>query len=162
MLQAVGRSVGQGNHGETDMAHTLMRRAVATIAGTAALMLGTATVASAHHCYKVDWNDRAAEALAQNNTAWISLTDMGAMIIATDIGLPECSGYASVAVDHWMAQSGATTVPLIHSKATVGGGSFYKKGVAPKPFGYLGEADFVILEEGLGMAIGACMADQAG
>lgn len=139
------------------MAHH-MRRALAVAAGAAALTLGTATVASAHHCYKVDWNDKAAEQLAKSGTAWVSLTDMGAMIIAEDIGLPQCAGYAQIAVDHWMAETGTTTVPLIHSKATVGGGSYYKKGVAPKPFAYLGEADFAILEDGLGMAIGACMA----
>ena len=35
------------------------------------------------------------------------------------------------------------------------------RGKTVKPFAYLEEADFVILEEGLGMAIGQCMADQS-
>ncbi|WEV78049.1 hypothetical protein O9K63_15900 [Janibacter cremeus] len=141
------------------MAHHFIRRSVGVIAGAAALTLGTATAASAHHCYKVDWNDKAAEQLARNSTAWVSLTDLGAMIIAEEIGIPECAGYSSVAVEHWMAETGATSVPLIHSKATVGGGAYYNKGKAPKPFGYLGEADFTALDEGLGKAIDACMAD---
>lgn len=141
------------------MGHHFIRRSLGVIAGAAALTIGTATAASAHHCYKVDWNDKAYEQLARGGTAWLPLTDLGAMIISEDIGMPECAGYASVAVDHWMAETGATSVPLIHSKATVGGGAYYNKGKAPKPFGYLGEADFMILEEGLGMAIEACMAD---
>lgn len=141
------------------MRHTMMRRRLGAVAGAAALTLGTATIASAHHCYKVDWNEKAYANLSQGRTAWLPLTDMGAMIIA-DMGLPECAGYASIAVDHWMAETGATSVPLIHSKATVGGGAM-QQGKAPKPFAYLGEADFAILEEGLGMAVGACMEDMA-
>ncbi|WP_277454566.1 hypothetical protein [Janibacter sp. DB-40] len=141
------------------MGHHIIRRSVGVIAGAAALTLGTATVASAHHCYKVDWNDKAAEQLARGGTAWLPLTDLGAMIIAEEMGQPQCAGYASIAVDHWMAETGATSEPLIHSKATVGGGAYYNKGKAPKPFGYLGEADFVILTDGLMMAIDSCMAD---
>ncbi len=140
------------------MAHHIIRRSVGVIAGAAALTLGTATVASAHHCYKVDWNDKAYEQLSKGGTAWMPLTDLGAMIISEEIGQPQCAGYASIAVDHWMAETGTTKVPLLHSKATVGSGSYYKRGVAPKPFAYLEEADFMILEEGLGMAIDACMA----
>lgn len=140
------------------MTHTTIRRALGVIAGAAALTIGTATAASAHHCYKVDWNEKAYEQLSGGGTAWLPLSDLGAMIIAQDIGLPECAGYSSVAVDHWMAETGATTEPLIHSKATVGGGAM-QKGKAPKPFAYLGESDFVILEEGLTMAVAECMAD---
>lgn len=140
------------------MAHHIIRRAVGVVAGAAALTLGTASIASAHHCYKVDWNAKAYENHARGNTPWTPLTDMGAMIIAEDIGLPQCAGYASVAVDHWMAETGATSVPLIHAKATVGSGAM-QKGKAPKGFAYLDGSDFMILEEGLGMAIDACMAD---
>lgn len=142
------------------MAHHFIRRSVGVIAGAAALTLGTATAASAHHCYKVDWNEKAYEQLSGGGTAWMPLSDLGAIILAEE-GMPECAGYSSVAVEHWMAETGATSEPLIHSKATVGGGAYYNKGKAPKPFGYLGEADFVILEDGLMMAIDACMADAA-
>ena len=46
---------------------------------------------------------RGDEQLARNGTAWMSLTDLGAMIISEDIKMPECAGYASVAVEHWQA-----------------------------------------------------------
>ncbi|WP_068325865.1 hypothetical protein [Janibacter terrae] len=59
-----------------------------------------------------------------------------------------------------MSETGTTTEPLIHSKATAGGGAAHQ-GKTVKPFAYLGDADFAILEEGLGMAIEQCMADQA-
>lgn len=41
-----------------------------------------------------------------------------------------------------MAARGLTQEPLIHIKATVGSGAYYKKGHAPQPFSYLSEADF--------------------
>ena len=145
------------------MSHTIWRRALGVAAGTAALTLGVATTASAHHCYKVDWNERAYAQLSQGGTPWMSLTTLGSMIIAEDIGMPECAGYASVAIDHWMAETGATSVPLIHSKATVGGGALHHnpRGRTPTAINFLGEADFPILDEGLGMAIAQCQADQA-
>lgn len=145
------------------MSHHILRRAATTTAAAAALGLATASMASAHHCYKVDWNERAYAQLSQGGTPWMSLTTLGGMIIAEDIGMPECAGYASVAIDHWMAETGATSVPLIHSKATVGGGALHNnpQGRTPKAINFLGEADFPILDEGLGMAIAQCQADQA-
>lgn len=142
------------------MSHTIWRRALGVAAGTAALTLGVATTASAHHCYKVDWNAKAYEQQSTNKSPWMPLSGLGAMIIAEDIGMPECSGYASVAIAHWMEETGTSTEPLIHMKATAGGGAAHR-GKTVKPFAYLEEADFVILEEGLGMAIGQCMADQS-
>lgn len=142
------------------MSRTILRRALAVTAGTAALTFGVASTASAHHCYKVDWNEKAYAQQSTNGSPWTPLTDLGAMIIAEDIGLPECSGYANIAVQHWMSETGTTTEPLIHSKATAGGGAAHQ-GKTVKPFAYLGDADFAILEEGLGMAIEQCMADQA-
>lgn len=138
------------------MAH-IMRRTIGVVAGAAALTLGTATVASAHHCYKVDWNDRAYENHMRGGTAWVSLSGLGSMIIAQDIGLPQCADYSYIAVDHWMEQTGTTTEPLIHSKATIASGAM-AHGKSPKPINSLGEADFVILGEGLTMAVDACMA----
>lgn len=141
------------------MSHTIWRRALGVAAGTAALTLGVATTASAHHCYKVDWNAKAYEQQSTNKSPWMPLSGLGAMIIAEELGMPECSGYASVAIDHWMEETGTTTEPLIHMKATVGSGAAYQ-GKTVKPFNYLGEADFMILDKGLEMAIGQCMADQ--
>lgn len=98
-------------------------------------------------------------------TAWLPLSSLGAMIISAPApdgaGLPQCASYAYIAVDHWMAQTGTTSEPLIHSKATAGGGAAHQ-GKTVKPFAYLEEPDFAILEEGLGMAIGQCMADLGG
>ena len=141
------------------MAHHIARRALGAVAGAAALSLGLATAASAHHCYKVDWNEKAYANHAQGGTAWVPLSQVGAMIISQDIGMPECAGYADVAIQHWMAETGTSVEPILQSKATVGSGAYYKKGKAPKSFAYLGESDFMILEEGIGMAIDACMAD---
>jgi hypothetical protein len=125
------------------------RRAGAVAATVAALGIATATTASAHHCYKIDWNDSAREQLAKNRTAWMPLSDLGAMIIAAPVdqfgyGRPDCAGSADAAVAAWMAQTGATQEPLIHSKATVGSGAAYQ-GKAPKGFAYLGDEDFMVL-----------------
>ncbi|WP_255218306.1 hypothetical protein [Janibacter terrae] len=41
------------------MSRTILRRTLAVTAGAAALTFGVASTASAHHCYKVDWNEKA-------------------------------------------------------------------------------------------------------
>jgi len=125
------------------------RRAGAVAATVAALGIATATTASAHHCYKIDWNDSAREQLAKNRTAWMPLSDLGAMIIAAPLeqggyNRPDCTASADAAVAAWMAETGTTAEPLIHSKATVGSGAAYQ-GKAPKGFAYLSEADFGVL-----------------
>jgi hypothetical protein len=125
------------------------RRAGAVAATVAALGIATATTASAHHCYKVDWNDRAHEQLAKNRTAWMPLSDLGEMIIAAPVdqggyGRPDCTASADAAVTAWMAQTGTAKEPLIHSRATVGSGAAYQ-GKAPKGFAYLSDADFGVL-----------------
>ena len=140
------------------MTHQILRRATAAVAGAAALTLGVASAASAHHCYKVDWNERAQSMLASNSTAWIPITTLGMDVMANEIGLPQCTGYVHIALEHWMDETGATTEPFIHSRATVGSGAAYQ-GKAPKGFAYLDEADFAILDEGLGMAVDQCYAD---
>lgn len=144
------------------MKHTILGRALGTVAGAFALTLGVASTASAHHCYKLDWNDKAAQQQATNGSPWTPLSTLGAMVIAQDVGMPECAGYSSVAVDHWMAQTGTTTEPLIHLRATVGGGALRHnpQGKTAQTIGYLTDADFMILEEGIGMAIAQCQADQ--
>ena len=47
-----------------------------------------------------------------------------------------------LAVAEWMGSVGMAQEPLIHSRATIGGGAFYNKGKAPQPFEYLSDADF--------------------
>ncbi|PFG39991.1 hypothetical protein ATJ97_2511 [Georgenia soli] len=130
-------------------ARTWRRRAGAVAAAVAAMGIASATSASAHHCYKVDWNDSAREQLAKNRTAWMPLSDLGAMIIGAPVeqggyGRPDCAGSADVAVAAWMEQAGVSQEPLIHSKATVGSGAAYQ-GKAPKGFAYLSEDDFGVL-----------------
>lgn len=142
------------------MSHHILRRAATTTAAAAALGLATASMASAHHCYKVDWNAKAYSNQASNGSPWTPLSTIGAMVIAEDVGMPECASYANVAVNHWMQVTGTTVEPLIHSKATVGGGTL-KSGRTPTRIAFLGESDFAILEEGIGMAIAQCQADQA-
>jgi hypothetical protein len=45
--------------------------------------------------------------------------------------------------------------PLIHLRATVGGGAYYHTGTEPQPFSYLGEEDFAQLTGAVieGMAV---------
>ncbi|WP_043502321.1 hypothetical protein [Georgenia sp. SUBG003] len=130
-------------------ARTWRRRAGAVAATVAALGVATATSASAHHCYKIDWNDSAREQLAKNGTAWMPLSDLGAMIVAAPIeeggyDRPDCTGSADAAVQAWMSGTGTTAEPLIHSRATVGSGAAYQ-GKVPKGFAYLSDADFGVL-----------------
>ena len=55
-------------------------------------------------------------------------------------------GYvADDAVAQWMAAKGITQEPLIHTRATIGSGSYYTKGVAPRPISYLEDDDFGML-----------------
>lgn len=118
--------------------------------------MATASIASAHHCYKVDWNDRA-NAAVSSGTAWVSLSDLAGMVISQDIGLPQCAYVGdAVAADH-MAEVGLTEEPLIHSRATTGGGAAHQ-GTSVKSFAYLDDSDFVILDELLTEHVGACMA----
>lgn len=138
------------------MLKSVLRRTGAAVAGAAAITLATATVASAHHCYKVDWNDRA-HAAVSSGTAWMPLSDLGAMIISYDYGAPQCAYVADAVVADYMAAMGMTEEPLIHSRATTGSGAAYQ-GKTVKPFNYLGESDFVVLDAALNKHVGACLA----
>jgi hypothetical protein len=112
-------------------------------ATTAAFTLAGAGIASAHHCYKDEWTQAAYAHLSANNTAWMSFSDMGKMFLLQDPELIEQCGYVvDDAVADWMESEGLTREPLIHARATVGGGAFYHKGMAPMPFEYLSEEDF--------------------
>ena len=138
------------------MLKSVMRRAGAAVAGAAAITLATASIASAHHCYKVDWNDRAYAAVS-GGTAWMSLSDLAGMVISEQIGLPQCAYVGDAVAADFMAARGLATEPLIHSRATTGGGAAHQ-GKTVKPFAYLGDADFVILDASLNEHVGACMA----
>lgn len=136
------------------------RRAGIIGATAAAFTLAGAGVASAHHCYKDSWQATAYAHHAEGGTAWLPLSDLGAMIVTFDMGAPECAHVADAVVEDWMAANGVTVEPLIHSKATVGGGAAHRGKDVP-PFSYLGEADFMMLEAGLVAGVEECQAGAA-
>jgi hypothetical protein len=128
------------------------RRFLGVAAGAAALTMALAPAASAHHCYKVDWNENAYANLAKG-TAWMPLSDMAELFVAEFA--PTCTGLGigDDAVAAWMADSGTAQEPLVHTRTVVGGGAFHNAGKTPPPINYLSDADFVFLEEQLGTLI---------
>ncbi|HHW83785.1 MAG TPA: hypothetical protein GX743_08255 [Actinomycetales bacterium] len=126
-------------------------------AGLAAgLIVVSAGAASAHHCYKDEWSQAAYQHHLAGGTAWVSLSDMGRMFMIPP-ELQEACGYvADDAVGAFMANRGMTQEPLIHSKATTGSGAFYNRGIAPKPFSYLSEGDFMELTLDLESRLAVC------
>jgi hypothetical protein len=133
-----------------------IRRAGLVSVGVGAVLALSANTAFAHHCYKADWNDAAYAHHAQGGTAWIPLSDLADLVIAEDIGLPECVGYGDQVAEAWMEATGTEVEPLIHSRATAGGGAAHQGKTVP-PFHYLDDADFAILDGALGEAIGDCL-----
>jgi hypothetical protein len=134
------------------MHHMRMSHRIRYAAALAAVGLVTsAGTASAHHCYKDQWADAAYQHHLNGGTAWVSLSDLGAMFLIPEELQAECGWVADAAVADWMEMNDMTQEPLIHSKATIGSGAFYKKGMAPKPFSYLSDAQF---EELGGMLFG--------
>lgn len=129
------------------------------VAGITAM---TAMSASAHHCYKEEWQDAALQALQRNNTAWVSLADLGRMFLVPAELQEPCGWVADEAVADWMKANGMTQMPMIHSKATTGGGAYYKKGKEPKPFNYLTDAQFDELGVRLFTLLDTCVADLEG
>jgi hypothetical protein len=123
------------------MGARLRHRAISALAAGAALSLLGSTAASAHHCYKVDWQERAYENLAASGTAWMPLSDLAVMFMAS----PDeawCAGVVDAAVLEWVQDAHFAQEPLIHSKATIGGGAFYKKGKVPPPINYISDDQF--------------------
>ena len=132
-------------------------RGAALIAATAALSLAGATAASAHHCYKEEWQDAAYAQLSKGRTAWMPLSEMGRMVIAEEFDRPECAQYlTSDDLSEWLEAQGLNQEPLIQSRATVGGGLYYRTGTGPRPFGYLDEEDFEDLTGLLQAAVMEC------
>ena len=139
---------------------SLVRRSGAVVAGAAAITVATASIASAHHCYKVDWQEAAYAHHVEGGTAWWTLSDLGAMIISEDIGLPQCSYVAEDVVAEFMEEKGLEVEPLIHSRATAGGGAAHQ-GKTVKPFEYLTQQDFVWLTAAIGTGIEECLSTSA-
>jgi hypothetical protein len=139
--------------------HRVSGRAGAIIAATAALVLVGASSASAHHCYKDEWQAAAHAHHLKGGTPWMPLSEMGkAFLIPAE--LVEACGYvADDAVASFMAMEGLTQEPLIHTRATVGGGALYNSGKEPKPFSYLTEAQFEVLTVDLLDRLAECAAE---
>lgn len=132
---------------EKGMHHMRMSHRIRYAAALAAVGLVTsAGTASAHHCYKDQWADAAYQHHLNGGTAWITLSDLGTMFLVPPELQAECGWVVDDVVADWMADKGMSQEPLIHSRATVGGGAFYHKGKAPGPFEYLGDEDFMMLE----------------
>ncbi|MFK5647644.1 hypothetical protein ACI3ET_14100 [Ornithinimicrobium sp. LYQ121] len=123
------------------MGARLRHRAVSALAAGATLSLLGSTAASAHHCYKVDWQERAYENLARSGTAWMAVSDLAIMFMVAP-GEDGCAAVVDDAVAAWVTSEGFDQEPPIHSKATIGSGAFYKKGKAPPPITYLSDAQF--------------------
>lgn len=136
----------------------VLRRTGMVAATTAAFTLAGAGIASAHHCYKDEWRQAAYEHLSTNQTAWVSLSTLGKMFVLGDPALIEQCGYVvDDAVASWMDDNGMSQEPLIHMRATVGGGAFYHKGKAPDPFEYLSDEDFMALEGEIAAGLESCL-----
>lgn len=136
------------------------RMLVKMAAASTVILMGTATMASAHHCYKDQWSDAAYQNHLAGGSAWMPLSDLGAMFLIPPELQEDCGWVADVAVADFMAQEGLTQEPLIHSKAVTGSGA-YAKGKAPKPFSYLDEAQFGALTESLLGYLAECAAPDA-
>lgn len=119
-----------------------VQRLLAVASGAVALAVGNASLASAHHCYKESWADAAYAQISQGNTAWMSLSDLGKQFLVAPDELADCGYLVDEAVTEWMDASGLTQEPLIHSRATIGSGAYYKKGKEPGKIRYLTEDQF--------------------
>ena len=127
---------------------TTSRRALgmggSIVAATAALVLVGTTAASAHHCYKDEWQAAAYQRHLAGGTAWVPLSDLASTFIEPED--QELCGYiGDEVVADFMLAYGLTQEPILHSRAIVGGGALHHKGKEPAPFSYLVEEHFVWL-----------------
>lgn len=123
------------------MALFTARRASAVVATAAAITLGLAGTASAHHCFKVDWSQVAHQQHLQGNTPWMPLSDLFDLYVAPEVfaDFPACQGTGDLAVSFFLEASGLTQEPLIHSGATIGTGEKpHPQGKQAPSISYLG------------------------
>ncbi|ROR66155.1 hypothetical protein [Agrococcus jenensis] len=131
-----------------------VRRATATVALAVAMTLVGATAASAHHCYREQWADAAYQHHLQGGTAWVPLSDLGAMFVIPPDLQEQCGYVADEVVADFMEDYGLEQEPLIHSRAMVGRGAGYQgKDV---PFSYLDEEQFEALTVALLAGVAVC------
>jgi hypothetical protein len=125
------------------------RRASAVVASAAALTLGLAGAASAHHCYKVNWSEAAYENHLRGNTAWMPLSDLfDQWVVPEAFGdIEACQGTGGEAAEMYMEARGLSQEPLIHGRATIGTGEkAHPKGKQPPPIDYLGNYEDLLDE----------------
>ncbi|HLS44672.1 MAG TPA: hypothetical protein VK045_04510 [Ornithinicoccus sp.] len=135
------------------------RRASAVVASAAALTLGLAGTASAHHCYKVNWSEVAHAHHMQGNTAWMPLSDLVEMYILPEVFQGACEGFGDRAAELYMKGTGLVQEPLIHSKATIGTGEkAHPKGKQPMSIDFLGNHE-ALLDEVIFQIATECLAD---
>jgi hypothetical protein len=121
---------------------SLCRRLGLPAAAAGALALAVAGPASAHHCYKHDWQAAARTQLETRHTAWVPMSDLLASAMTEVFGLPaECAAHADEFVASWMVDAGVDAEPIIQTRATIGGGAELQ-GRDPRPIGYLEDVDF--------------------
>ena len=120
---------------------TILRRSGTVAAAAAAVTVAGASLASAHHCYRDYWQPAAYQQHLAGNTPWMPLSDMGVQYLIGPTYAAQCGYVADDAVAAFMAAHGLTQEPLIQARATVGSGAAYR-GMEPKPFSYLSDADF--------------------
>lgn len=132
-----------------------MRRAGMALAATAAITLAGSTMASAHHCYKAEWEQAAYDQLSSGKTAaWLSLSDLGTAFLIGPEYAEQCGYVADDVVADWMEATETEREPLIHMKAVIGGGAYWNAGTSPKAITFLTDDDFGALTMGVieGMA----------
>ncbi|SDS30297.1 hypothetical protein [Agrococcus carbonis] len=133
------------------------RRGTAAVALAVVLTMVGATAASAHHCYRDQWAGAAYQHHLRGGTPWVPLSDLGVMFAVPPHLQADCAWVADEVVADFMAENGMTQEPLIHAKATVGGGAAHQ-GREPRPFSYLTEAQFGSLTVDLLAGVEACAA----
>ncbi len=124
-----------------------MRKSVRTgavaVVGVASLTIAPAALA--HHCYKTEWQE-AAYAQVRSGTPWTPMSDFVTLVVGMEFGAPaECTAHADEWVDAWMEANGVEAEPLIHMRATAGGGAHDRNGKDVPPISYLDDADFGFL-----------------
>ncbi|AEG45646.1 hypothetical protein [Isoptericola variabilis] len=113
------------------------------VAGVATLAI--APGAMAHHCYKTEWQE-AAYAQVRSGTPWMPMTEFVGVVISQFPGAtPECLAHAGEWTQAWLTANDVDAEPLIHMRATAGGGAHDRNGKELPSISYLDDDDFGFL-----------------
>ncbi len=120
-----------------------VRMGAVAVVGVASLAIAPA--AMAHHCFKSEWTD-AAYAKVRAGTPWTPMTDFVGFAVSSFPGAtPECVSHAGEWTEAWMESEELDVEPLIHMRATAGGGAHDRNGKDVPPISYLDDGDFGFL-----------------